>query len=208
MSARLRPPVVAALAALLFAIAPILSVVIACAIASWAGCELNEADVHHCVICGVDIGEPLYVMYVMGWCALLTLPLGSAFFAASILWLVVDSGMRLAAKVKGTAVKKSQASDSHSRPAERLAQFVLECQHFRQQIASTPEFRNVRLFFTRRKGGRVYLHGHVPSKEVHDRLLEAYERLVHSNDSGCYDGVEYPGRPPERDCDTAETRLA
>jgi hypothetical protein len=208
MFASLRPPIVAALASLLFAIAPVISVEIACAIARWAGCTLNEADVHRCVVCGVDIGRPLGSMYLNGWLALLTLPIGSAFFVASILWLVVASGMRLAALVNGTAVSRSHASDPHSRPTERLAQFAREYEQLRKHITSMPEFRNVRLSFTRRRGGRVYMHGRVLDKEAHDRLMEAYKSLVHSNDAGCYDGVEYPGKPPEKQPDPRETTNA
>lgn len=56
-------------------IAPILSVVIAGTIASANGCELHEGFANPCVIGGVDYGETLYAMGVMGWFALATLPL-------------------------------------------------------------------------------------------------------------------------------------
>jgi hypothetical protein len=92
----------------------------------------------------------------------------------------------------------------HTRPPARLAMFDREFQHFRKHVASMPECRGVQVSCTRRKGGRVYLHGHVSRKEVHDRLLQAYDRMVHSNDSGCYDGVEYPGKPPEKDVPCAD----
>jgi hypothetical protein len=96
----------------------------------------------------------------------------------------------------------------HTRPPARLAMFDREFKHFRKHVASMPECKGVQVYCTRRKGGRVYLHGHVLHKEVHDRLLQAYERMVHSNDSGCYDGVEYPGRPQEIDRAAAEDRVA
>jgi hypothetical protein len=208
MFASLRPPIVAALASLLFAIAPFISVAIASAIAAWAGCTLNEADVHRCVVCGVDIGHALGFMYVMGWCFFLTVPIGAALFVVSILWLVVAGGMCLADQVNGTAVSKSHASDAQSRAAERLAQFTREYEHLRKHITSMPEFRNVRLSSTRRRGGRVYMHGRVLDKEAHDRLMEAYKSLVHSNDAGCYDGVEYPGKPSEKQPDPPETTNA
>jgi hypothetical protein len=208
MFARLRPPIVAALASILFAISPFISVAIASAIAAWAGCTLNEADVHRCVVCGVDIGHALGFMYVMGWSFFLTVPIGAALFVVSILWLVVASGMRLAARLNGTAVSKSQASDAQSRPTERLAQFAREYEHLRKHITSMPEFRNVRLSSTRRRGGRVYMHGRVLDKEAHDRLIESYKCLVHSNDAGCYDGVEYPGKPSEKQPDPPATTNA
>ena len=204
MSTRLRPPIVAALASLLFAVAPFISVAIASAIAVWADCTLNEADVHRCVVCGVDIGHLLGFMYVMGWSFFLTVPIGAALFVVSILWLVVNTGMLLAARVNKTAVSNALASDMHSRPTERPVLFTCEYEQLRRHIASMPEFRNVRLSFTRRRGGRVYMHGRVSDKEAHDRLMEAYQSLVHSNDAGFYDGVEYPGKPSETHSDPPE----
>ena len=208
MFTRLRPPIVAALASLLFAIAPFISVAIASAIAAWAGCTLNEADVHRCVVCGVDIGHSLGFMYVMGWAFFLTVPIGAALFVVSILWLIVNSGMLLAARMNKTAVSKAPASDIHSRPTERPVQFAREYEQLRRHITSMSEFRNVRLSFTRRRGGRVYMHGRVLDKEAHDRLMKAYQSLVHSNDAGFYDGVEYPGKPSETQSNPPETTNA
>lgn len=60
---------------LLAAFAPILSVFAADLIAGALGCELNEGTAHACVVLGIDIGELLYAMFVVGWLALLTVPL-------------------------------------------------------------------------------------------------------------------------------------
>lgn len=62
-----------------------------------------------------------------------------------------------------------------------------------------PEYKNVEVSFTHRKGGRVYLTGHVANKDTHDRLLQAYSSMVRNNDSGYYDGVEYPGKAADSD---------
>ena len=97
---------------------------------------------------------------------------------------------------------------SHKRPPARLAMFDREFKHFRKYVASLPEFKDVQVSCTRRKGGRVYLHGHVLNKDVHDRLMQVYDRMVHSNDSGCYDGVCYPAKSSTNLLASAENRSA
>ena len=54
--------------------APLFSVWAASEIASALGCTLNEGDAHPCILLGVDIGEALFSMFVMGWFMLMTLP--------------------------------------------------------------------------------------------------------------------------------------
>lgn len=61
---------------ILFAISPIISVLIAGSIASFFDCELHEGFTNPCVLGGVDWGETLYFMAVLGWFALLTIPIG------------------------------------------------------------------------------------------------------------------------------------
>jgi hypothetical protein len=59
----------------LFALAPIISLVFAGSVASFAGCQLDEGSVHPCVLMGLDFGALLYAMGVAGWLALMTVPL-------------------------------------------------------------------------------------------------------------------------------------
>ena len=73
-------------AILLFASAPILFVLIAMGLANANGCTLNEAGTHACLIAGVDFGEALAFLFVMGWFALMTLPIGAI---ALLIWIVV-----------------------------------------------------------------------------------------------------------------------
>jgi hypothetical protein len=47
-------------------------------IALAAGCTLNEAGAHPCVVFGSDLGETLYAMGVMGFLAIATIPTGLA----------------------------------------------------------------------------------------------------------------------------------
>ncbi|HKT28105.1 hypothetical protein [Dyella sp.] len=53
---------------------PVLLAMLASAIADWAKCELNEANVGPCVIAGRDVGNVLYGMFVCGWFSLITMP--------------------------------------------------------------------------------------------------------------------------------------
>lgn len=82
---------------------------------------------------------------------------------------------------------------------DRLAMFDREMHQFTNRVASMPEYKNVEVSFTHRKGGRVYLKGHVANKDSHDRLLQNYGWMVRNNDSGYYDGVEYPGKAVHSD---------
>lgn len=78
---------------LLWMLWPVISVVIAGAIASGYGCQLDEGSVHPCVVGGRDLGETLYTLAVMGWFGLITLPTGG-------LGLVVFSIIALILRVR------------------------------------------------------------------------------------------------------------
>lgn len=71
---------------LLFALAPVISVFVAGWLAETNGCVLNEGDIHPCIVAGTDMGPTLYTLFVLGWFALATLPLGGG---ALIVWLVI-----------------------------------------------------------------------------------------------------------------------
>jgi hypothetical protein len=71
---------------LLLAFLPPILALGASAIADAAGCRLDEGGVYPCVIGGVDIGDTLAVMFVLGWLAMLSLPCGAV---ALLAWLVV-----------------------------------------------------------------------------------------------------------------------
>lgn len=77
---------IALLLILVFAIAPLGSLMIASAVANAHGCTLDEGGVHPCFIGGVDRGSALETMFVLGWLMLITVPVGGVAF---LLWLVV-----------------------------------------------------------------------------------------------------------------------
>jgi uncharacterized membrane protein YhaH (DUF805 family) len=70
----------------LFAIAPLISLIIGGGIAAGLGCELNEGTVHPCLFMGTDLGETLYVMTVAMWFSMFTFPIGAVALAV---WLIV-----------------------------------------------------------------------------------------------------------------------
>ncbi len=71
---------------ILFAFAPIGSVMLCAAVANAYGCRVDEGSVHPCIINGHDYGELLYSLGVMGWFMLATIPGGLFAFVA---WLIV-----------------------------------------------------------------------------------------------------------------------
>ena len=70
----------------LFAFAPIGSVVACAWIANTHGCKVDEGSVHPCIIGGRDYGQLLYTLAVLGWLMLVTLPAG---LFAFVVWLII-----------------------------------------------------------------------------------------------------------------------
>jgi hypothetical protein len=64
---------------LLYALAPLLSVLLCGVIASLAGCSVSEAGASPCPILGFDMGGVLVTMLVCGWLIFWTLPSGLLF---------------------------------------------------------------------------------------------------------------------------------
>ena len=68
---------------------PILSVILASGVATSAGCVLNEARPHPCLIGPFDAGSLLYALGVSGWFMLVTVPAGLAGVGVGLVFLVV-----------------------------------------------------------------------------------------------------------------------
>lgn len=69
---------------------PIISVGIAMFISDFCGCTLNEGSVHPCQLFGYEIGELLYSMFVFGWLAIATIPLGLALFLVLTIFSIIN----------------------------------------------------------------------------------------------------------------------
>ena len=76
-------------AILVFAFAPIGSVMLCAVIANAYGCKVDEGSVHPCIINGHDYGELLYDLGVMGWFMLATIPGGLVAFASWLILLIL-----------------------------------------------------------------------------------------------------------------------
>ena len=70
----------------LVAALPLISVLISTGIAGALGCQVDEAAVHPCPFMGIDLGEMLTLMFILGWLGLVTLPLG---VIALAVWLII-----------------------------------------------------------------------------------------------------------------------
>lgn len=70
---------------------PVIPVVIAGAIASFFGAQLDEGNVHPCIVLGRDIGGILYAMGMMGWLGLVTFPSGFLALVLLTVGVVVDA---------------------------------------------------------------------------------------------------------------------
>jgi hypothetical protein len=70
---------------ILFAIAPFAFPIVGSIVANTAGCTLNEAEAHSCIIHGHDYGETLYTMGMGFWLIIFTFPVAEVAF---ILWVI------------------------------------------------------------------------------------------------------------------------
>lgn len=68
---------------------PLAAVMFGAALAALVGCELNEGVTNVCNVAGIDIGGLLSGLFVMGWLALITLPL---LMGVLVLWALVEWG--------------------------------------------------------------------------------------------------------------------
>ena len=74
---------------IVIALLPLMSLLLAGAIASSLGCSVNEGGVTPCPFWGGDLGEMLLTMLVLGWLGFATLPFGGL---AVAVWLVAWLG--------------------------------------------------------------------------------------------------------------------
>lgn len=70
---------------LVFTLGPLISVMLAGLIGDANGCMVNEGGPNACLVGGIDMGETLYIMTVLGWLMFVTLPLGGV---ALLVWLI------------------------------------------------------------------------------------------------------------------------
>jgi hypothetical protein len=69
---------------------PIVCVLVVMAVSAICGCTVNESSPLPCVVFGVDIGRGLYILGVMGWLGIVTLPSGGIAFALYTVFVVAE----------------------------------------------------------------------------------------------------------------------
>lgn len=74
----------------LVGLAPVASVFWASDFAQRHGCDLHEGFAQPCLVEGEDWGETLYLAFVMGWFALLTLPVAAAALLGLLVLALID----------------------------------------------------------------------------------------------------------------------
>ena len=77
--------IVAPILILLSAVLPLILALSAGGVAHALGCRLDEGDVHPCPFLGIDLGELLYALGVLGWLTLATVPIGGGLL---LIWLI------------------------------------------------------------------------------------------------------------------------
>jgi hypothetical protein len=82
---------------------PLILTLIAGGIAGVLGCTLNEGGVYPCPFMGHDLGEPLVVMFVLGWLAFATLPFGLIAFGVWFATLCIYVSVRWRRRRRATA---------------------------------------------------------------------------------------------------------
>lgn len=73
-----------------FALIPVVIVLLGQVPALLANCEVNEAYVQPCIFLGMDIGGPLAGMLMLGWFALITIPVGGGVAVLGLLLFVLS----------------------------------------------------------------------------------------------------------------------
>lgn len=80
---------------------PLVCVLLAATVSAVCGCSLNEGAPTPCVLFGTDIGKPLYILGVMGWLSIVTLPTGGIALLAYLAFLLIERSV--IAKRRGPA---------------------------------------------------------------------------------------------------------
>jgi hypothetical protein len=84
-----------------WAVFPLVCVILAAIVSALCGCSINEGSPTPCFVFGTDIGKPLYILGVMGWLSIVTLPTGGIALLVYLTFLMIERS--LAAKRRGPA---------------------------------------------------------------------------------------------------------
>jgi hypothetical protein len=69
---------------------PLICVLIAATVSAVCGCPINEGSPTPCFVFGTDIGKALYILGVMGWLSIVTLPSGAIALLIYLAFLMIE----------------------------------------------------------------------------------------------------------------------
>jgi hypothetical protein len=69
---------------------PLICVLVAATVSAVCGCAINEGSPTPCLVFGTDIGKPLYILGVMGWLSVVTLPTGAIALGTYLAFLMIE----------------------------------------------------------------------------------------------------------------------
>ena len=72
---------------------PLVCVLLAATVAAVCGCSISEGSPTSCLVFGTDIGKPLYILGVMGWLSIVTLPTGAIALVVYLTFLLIERSL-------------------------------------------------------------------------------------------------------------------
>jgi hypothetical protein len=76
-----------------WAVFPLICVLVAATVSAVCGCSINEGSPSPCFVFGTDIGKPLYILGVMGWLSVVTLPTGAIALLIYLAFLMIERSL-------------------------------------------------------------------------------------------------------------------
>ena len=152
-----------------------LSVAIATGVADSHGCELNEGNVHPCIIGGVDYGGFLYNLGVFGWFFLCSVPLGIVGF---IVWTKkVKDGRRFLDRGAWYALADLENLTANEFDGRVYLEAEVDDEGKRKRLRIFFKDINEQRKFTNRQGTNI---GGLLQHDSNDAILVLYNSIITS----------------------------
>lgn len=87
----MKAPMLLIIFSILFALGPIILLIIGMTIAEINSCDLHEGYANSCIVLGMEMGDFLYATGVIPWLSFFTIPIGAVFFIIGLVWLIVKA---------------------------------------------------------------------------------------------------------------------
>ena len=87
----MKKPILLIVFSILFALGPIIILLIGMTIAEINSCVVHEGYANSCIVLGIEMGDMLYATAVIPWFSFFTIPVGAVFFIIGLVWLIIKS---------------------------------------------------------------------------------------------------------------------